>query len=838
MAPPRLATPRLVAQSIANDLRHFVRPGDVVELRILNIVDNPKYPAFTESGYFDFDHLDELARHAASRTHQAEGCYVTLNPVLGDLLARANNRAKRCKKDDKATGDTEVRCRSGLVFDADPQRLAGISATDAEKALAWETIHRVIAGLTERGWPAPILADSGNGYHARYAIDLANNDGARELIQRVLEAADQLWSDDLVKIDTSLFNASRIIKLYGTLARKGDPIDDRPHRWSGVLSVPDEFLVVPVHRLEAFAAEYREPVKPQPQANGQPPASKARQAPSAHPKEGAGIYWPETILDPVVDFEARTDWAAILPAGWKPDRVAGDWHYQTRPGKQSGVSASVRDNWLHMFTDNAPPFSPGVNYSKFDAFALVKHGGDKKAAKRDLAVQGFGTYRDHDGSEKPNPPPADWARRTHAATSSGQPAGRPAKNDLPPRDGPPPGINYDELEEEELGIEWADQVQDVAVEWINEKRLAAGKLHLTAGAGGLGKSQYAIAEVAAVTTGGTFPDGGACLRSGVCIILAAEDGKADTIVPRLKAAGADLSKVVTLRTTLVIPQPDGKPPLISFGNFQNLPYWEAIFKRLRPVVLVADPIPAFMGPNVNDHKNADVRRVLEPFVELLEKHRVAMEGVTHVGKSIKDKTATDQILGSVAYANLARRINIAWLDPEVAGRYVLTNPKLSLGPLQKAVGYTIEAFNYDKDGKTIETSKAKFEEQTFEADEYELRCGQKTARRGKARGPEAVRLTELTTALFDFLKGKGPVLLGEIAQAMGEKGLLGVQADDPKTGRTRWTMFTKLYEAISRIPTLPEPDAGWVVVTSKDDPSLLSLNGKARWLLRRADSAF
>src|SRR5205823_12840004 len=117
---------------------------------------------------------------------KAEGCYVTINSVVPDLLARAANRVSRKPK--HTTTDAEVLRRTGLVFDADPRRPAGVSANASEKALARERIDRLIHDLTGRGWPAPILADSGNGYHARYRIDLANNDGARELVERALKA--------------------------------------------------------------------------------------------------------------------------------------------------------------------------------------------------------------------------------------------------------------------------------------------------------------------------------------------------------------------------------------------------------------------------------------------------------------------------------------------------------------------------------------------------------------------------------------------------------------------------------------------------------------------------
>src|SRR5262249_25695815 len=181
---------------IAQYLRLIHQPGDVLELRVLGVVDNPKYGAFTISGYFDHDRMDDLARAAMEWTDKAEGCYVTINPVVPDLLARAANRVVR--KPRHTTSDAEIVRRTGLVFDADPVRPAGVSATDEEKVQARERIDRLVEELARRGWPAPILADSGNGFHARYRIDLANNDGARELVERVLKAAAAMFSDEKV----------------------------------------------------------------------------------------------------------------------------------------------------------------------------------------------------------------------------------------------------------------------------------------------------------------------------------------------------------------------------------------------------------------------------------------------------------------------------------------------------------------------------------------------------------------------------------------------------------------------------------------------------------------
>lgn len=449
--------------------------------------------------------------------------------------------------------------------------------------------------------------------------------------------------------------------------------------------------------------------------------------------------------------------------------------------------------------------------------ATIKSGlntGEKKP--RDLSGIGSnGRAHSHGGNGKPNP-----GDRKPADTGDGA------------------AIEWGKLSLEQLGVEWASDIEDEPIEWVNDLRTATGKLHITAGAGGLGKSQHMIAKAAAVTTGGKFPDGGQCRRSGVVIILACEDGRADTIVPRLKAAGADLTKVSIQKTTLIIPGKDGKPALIDFVNFQNREYWEELFKRLEPVLLIADPVPAFMGRDVNDHRNADVRRVLEPFIELLEKYRVAMECGTHVGKSFKDRTATDQILGSVAYSNLARRVDMTWMDLEVPGRFIVTNPKLTIGPPQPAIAYSIEGYSYDKGGKTITTSRCKFEEKTFVIDEYDLAQGQREARRGR-RGPEPAKLEDLVRFLFEFMKGKGPLFLSDIIDAVGKAGHIGKQVEDEKTGRPRWKGLGRLYEAADRIPRLAHPDDGWIVVTSKDRPSLRAVglnSNRARWLLQRADS--
>ncbi len=240
----------------------------MVELRILGWQEREGWTR-DRSGFFDYDHLQHLAAEALKYTGQSEGTYWTLNPVDPALLARAENKTKVTSQKGKATSDQHVLRRRWLLIDCDPQRPAGISSTDSEKEFAHRAILAIRDHLREdAGWPAPILADSGNGYHLLYRIDLSADDGG--LVQRCLQALGSRFDTDRVKVDTSVFNPSRICKLYGTQARKGDSTQNRPHRWARVLEIPEPVELVRAELLEALAVEAAETAraKSEPSRNG------------------------------------------------------------------------------------------------------------------------------------------------------------------------------------------------------------------------------------------------------------------------------------------------------------------------------------------------------------------------------------------------------------------------------------------------------------------------------------------------------------------------------------------------------------------------------------------
>jgi hypothetical protein len=177
------------------------------------------------------------AIYRADATYRAGGVYYVLNRLDAALLGRAYNRLK--EHAEYTTADNNILRRRWLPIDLDPVRPAGISSSDEEHATAIERA-RIIADDMAAEWGRPIVADSGNGAHLLYRIDLANDQESLAFVSGALAELDRRYSDGRVKVDVTSANAARIWKAYGTVARKGDSIPRRPHRLSKVLEVPGD----------------------------------------------------------------------------------------------------------------------------------------------------------------------------------------------------------------------------------------------------------------------------------------------------------------------------------------------------------------------------------------------------------------------------------------------------------------------------------------------------------------------------------------------------------------------------------------------------------------------
>jgi hypothetical protein len=258
------AKPTVDTAMIRQALDLLVKPGGVAEIRALKIPGRGK--PYTSAGYF-LD-LDQAAKAAAALDkRKAGGVYVVLNEVNPALLARSPDEATDHL--DPLTGDGDIFRRRWLPLDFDPKRPAGISANEAEHCAAEDTARKCAAWLSSMGWPAGIMADSGNGAHLLYRIDLPNDEAGTNLVRDGIAAVAERFSGGDVDIDRKVFNAARIWKLYGTSSRKGHNTQDRPHRVSSLIDVPATVKVVTDEKLVALAAMASKPVvsTPSPSSN-------------------------------------------------------------------------------------------------------------------------------------------------------------------------------------------------------------------------------------------------------------------------------------------------------------------------------------------------------------------------------------------------------------------------------------------------------------------------------------------------------------------------------------------------------------------------------------------
>jgi hypothetical protein len=262
---------------VREHFRILNRPGEVREVRILGHVPSSGYGGpSTAAGYFDSEEALEDALRGIDSQH-ATGIYITQNPVDPDLRARAYNRLERKAK--QTTSDADISHLAHLTLDFDPVRKAGISATDDECALAIAQRDAFIRFVTgELGWPEPaVCVMSGNGGQVTWRVDLPANAEGASLVAAVLDAASALFTTDVVTVDTSLSNPSRIVKLSGTVAAKGDSLPERPHRRAhGVFA--SEAGTVSEAQLRALVV-----LAPSPESRRRPEASRTQDASSGSP---------------------------------------------------------------------------------------------------------------------------------------------------------------------------------------------------------------------------------------------------------------------------------------------------------------------------------------------------------------------------------------------------------------------------------------------------------------------------------------------------------------------------------------------------------------------------
>ncbi len=220
--------------------------------------------------------------------------------------------------------------------------------------------------------------------------------------------------------------------------------------------------------------------------------------------------------------------------------------------------------------------------------------------------------------------------------------------------------------------------------WLWTDWLARGKLHILAGAPGQGKTTIAMAMAATVSVGGRWPDGTRC-KPGNVLIWSGEDDPADTLLPRLIASGADRGRCFFVSGTRVAGE------LQAFNPATDMEGLERQALAIGGVsLLIVDPVVSAIAGD--SHKNAEVRRDLQPLVDLCGRLGAAVIGITHLSKSGAGGDPATRVIGSVAFTAVARVVMLAAKvkGEEGQDRRILARGKSNIGPDDGGFEYHIE----------------------------------------------------------------------------------------------------------------------------------------------------
>lgn len=222
----------------------------------------------TYSGYFNSADALMTAFDRDIQDYADCNIYMTVNALNDGCMAR-DQRNRFLRNPKATTSDKDVTGYEWLFIDLDPERPSGTSSTDSQLAIAKDIGNKIYVFMKQIGFNKPLMAYSGNGVHLMYRIRLQNNDENKKLVEKCLKTLDMLFSTDAVKVDVKNYNPARVAKLYGTLAQKGCPSEEYPHRMSRIVS-DGEVLKNDIAYLQKLVSYYPQEEKPQAYNNYRP----------------------------------------------------------------------------------------------------------------------------------------------------------------------------------------------------------------------------------------------------------------------------------------------------------------------------------------------------------------------------------------------------------------------------------------------------------------------------------------------------------------------------------------------------------------------------------------
>ena len=293
------------------------------------------------------------------------------------------------------------------------------------------------------------------------------------------------------------------------------------------------------------------------------------------------------------------------------------------------------------------------------------------------------------------------------------------------------------------------------IKWLWSGVMALGKLIILSGEPGLGKSQVSLFVASIVSKGGYWPVTNEKIKSGNVLILSAEDGAQDTIIPRLEALGANLDNIHII---CAVPIENGKER--SFDLTLDVEKLQKSSERISNVkLIIVDPISAYLG-KTDSHRNSDVRSALTPVSDFAEASGACLLCVTHLNKGGQGTSAMNRVTGSIAFVAPSRASYVVTKDPNDPDMRLMLPLKNNLAKDTHGFAYRIEEKDIHKNNELIKTSFVTWEPNFITLTAEEVLSGQ--SRSSNRKIAEDILIQEL--------EGGGAILCKQLYQKAEDQG--------------------------------------------------------------------
>ena len=204
-------------------------PNSILELRAIwpDGITPTQYAVTKCFHTVEYESLDACKKafeiEALALNDRGYNIYIVMNPISKAFKGRS-------------ASDADISHRDLILIDIDRAQKEKAPATDDDVEAANQLAEEIMCYLEHLEWPDPIRVMSGNGHHLYFVMpEFGNDEESKKFVQSFLKGLAGKFDNDIVKVDTSVFNASRITKVVGTIARKGIESEGRPYRMACML---------------------------------------------------------------------------------------------------------------------------------------------------------------------------------------------------------------------------------------------------------------------------------------------------------------------------------------------------------------------------------------------------------------------------------------------------------------------------------------------------------------------------------------------------------------------------------------------------------------------------